>query len=118
MLIEYHQRTFSFQVAHEICHTDFRRNGHQHVDMIRHQMPFQNLNPFIFAEALQNFFYTFTELCEDYFSSIFFVEVDLAVAFLVVVFLVVAFGRSFFSSEFLDDALETEVTVFVAFLVA
>jgi len=35
-----------------------------------------------------------------------------------VVFLVVAFGRSFFSSEFLDDALETEVTVFVAFLVA
>ena len=24
VLIEYHQRTFPFQVAHEICHTDFR----------------------------------------------------------------------------------------------
>ena len=80
VLIEYHQRTFPFQVAHEICHTDFRRDGHQHVDMIRHQMPFQNLNPFIFAEALQNFFYTFTELCEDYFPSIFWSKDDMILA--------------------------------------
>ena len=48
--------------------------------MIRHQMPFQNLNPFIFAEALQNFFYTFTELCEDYFPSIFLSKDDMILA--------------------------------------
>ncbi len=43
-------------------------------------MPFQHLNPFIFAEALQNFFYTFTELCEDYFPSLFWSTDDMILA--------------------------------------
>ena len=47
-------------------------------DMIRHQMPFQNLNP-LCLQSIAEFLYTFTELCEDYFPSIFWSKDDMII---------------------------------------
>ena len=70
VLIEYHQRTFSLQISHEARHTNFRRYTYQHVYVIGHQMPFQNLYSFILTQLLYYIFYAHLVLIVYCFSSI------------------------------------------------
>ena len=49
-LLEYHQTTFSFQVAHDLGDTILGRNFDAHVYMINTSICFQYLNPFILTQ--------------------------------------------------------------------
>ena len=49
-LLEYHQTTFSFQVAHDLGNTIFGRNFDTHMYVINAGIRFQYFNPFIFTQ--------------------------------------------------------------------
>ena len=53
--VEYHQRTFSLQIPHELRHAQVRRDAHQHVDVIRTCVRFQNLHLLLFAQRPEDF---------------------------------------------------------------
>ena len=54
--------------------------GNQHVDMIWHQVTFQNRYSFVLTKTLQNFLYTIAQLSKYYFSTILRREHDMILA--------------------------------------
>lgn len=50
VLVEYHQRALPLQVAHHARYAVLRRYRQQHVDVVRHQVPLDDLYPLVLAE--------------------------------------------------------------------
>ena len=48
--VEYHQRAFPLQIAHHAGHAVLRRYRQQHVDVVGHQVPLDDLYPLVLAE--------------------------------------------------------------------
>lgn len=48
--VEYHQRALPLQVAHHARHAVLRRYRQQHVDVVGHQVPLDDLYPLVLAE--------------------------------------------------------------------
>ena len=48
--VEYHQRALPLQVAHHAGHAVLRRYRQQHVDVVGHQVPLDDLYPLVLAE--------------------------------------------------------------------
>ena len=57
MAVEYHQRTFSFQIPHKRWHAEFWRDAHQHVDMVRAGLCFKYFYVFVGAKRSYDFPY-------------------------------------------------------------
>ncbi len=55
MTVEYHQITFSLQIPHELRHAQIRWDTHQHVDVIRTCVRFQNLHFLLLAQRPEDF---------------------------------------------------------------
>ena len=71
MPIEYHQRTFSLEISHELCYTYMRWNTYEHMDVIRTCLCFYYFHPFLCAQFPQYFSDIFSYLSVYLFSSIF-----------------------------------------------
>jgi len=50
VLVEYHQRALPLQVAHHARYAVLRRYRQQHVDVVGHQVPLDDLYPLVLAE--------------------------------------------------------------------
>ena len=76
MPIEYHQRTFSLEISHELCYTYMRWNTYEHMDVVRTRLCFYYFHPFLCAQFPQYFSDIFSYLSVYLFSSIFGCEYD------------------------------------------
>jgi hypothetical protein len=74
------QRTLPLQLSHHTRYTVLRWNTQQHVDVIRHHVPFDYLHPLLLAQFHQNLFFVFPYLIVDYFSPILWREYDVIFA--------------------------------------
>ena len=53
MMVEYQKGAFPFQIPHELRHAQVRRDTHQHVNVIRTCVRFQNLHFLLLAQRLK-----------------------------------------------------------------
>lgn len=71
MLVENHQTTLAFQIPHELRHAVLRWYTYEHVDVVRHEMPFDYLDSLVTAELPQYLADTFLVLTVYCLAAIF-----------------------------------------------
>ena len=53
VLVEHHQRALALQVPHEARHAQLGRYAHQHVHVVRHEVPLDDLHPLVAAKLAE-----------------------------------------------------------------
>src|SRR5574344_2392177 len=70
VLVEYHERALPLQIPHYLGHAVLRRYAHQHVDVVRHQVPLDYLHTLVAAQLPEYVPYALLVLIVNYFSPI------------------------------------------------
>lgn len=81
VLLEDYERALAFEVPHEIRNAHFGRYADQHVHVVGHQVPFDNLDPLVRAEPPEYLPHTLAVLVVNNFPSILRCEHDVVLAY-------------------------------------